>query len=47
MQGPKQLRDATSANLEKRLDELFRSGEDVTVTDSGLPFSLSLRVAFE
>ena len=44
MQGPPQLEQATRPNLEKPLSELIKSGETLTVTDSALPFSMSLSV---
>ncbi|GAA5905675.1 NEDD8-activating protein UBA3 [Sporobolomyces salmoneus] len=47
LQAPPQLELATRPNLEKTLSELFSSGDVLTVTDSGLPFSLDLQVNFE
>ncbi|EGU12679.1 NEDD8 activating enzyme [Rhodotorula toruloides ATCC 204091] len=47
LQAPPQLEEATRPNLEKTLAELMQSGDVVTVTDAGLPFSLDLVVQFE
>lgn len=47
LQNPPQLELATRPNLEKTLAELFISGEILSVTDAGLPFSLSLQITFE
>lgn len=47
LQAPPQLELATRPNLEKTLSELIASGDVLTVTDSGLPFSLDLQVNFE
>lgn len=47
LQAPPQLEEATRPNLEKTLAELMQSGDVVTVTDAGLPFSLDLVVKFE
>lgn len=44
MQGPPQLKAATAPNLDKKLSELFNSGDDIVVTDTSLPFNLGLRV---
>ncbi|KAM0788121.1 hypothetical protein ACM66B_001287 [Microbotryomycetes sp. NB124-2] len=44
LQAPPQLEQLTRPNLEKTLTELFASGDVLTVTDAGLPFSLSLQV---
>ncbi|ORY82400.1 hypothetical protein BCR35DRAFT_331464 [Leucosporidium creatinivorum] len=46
LQAPPQLEAATRPNLEKTLAELFTSGDVLTVTDAGLPFSLNLSVKF-
>ncbi|GAA6012682.1 hypothetical protein JCM11491_002527 [Sporobolomyces phaffii] len=46
LQAPPQLELATRPNLEKTLAELMTSGDVLTVTDSGLPFSLDLQVNF-
>ncbi|GAA5998336.1 NEDD8-activating protein UBA3 [Rhodotorula paludigena] len=47
LQAPLQLEEATRPNLTKTLGELMTSGDVVTVTDAGLPFSLDLIVQFE
>ncbi|KAG0150700.1 hypothetical protein CROQUDRAFT_72584 [Cronartium quercuum f. sp. fusiforme G11] len=46
-QSPPQLRQATEPNLQKKLHELIADGEQITVTDSNLPFSLNLRVTLK
>lgn len=46
LQAPPQLEQATRPNLEKTLQELMTSGDVLTVTDAGLPFSLNLSVKF-
>lgn len=46
LQAPPQLEQATRPNLEKTLGELMTSGDVLTVTDAGLPFSLSLAIDF-
>jgi ubiquitin-activating enzyme E1 C len=47
MQAPKALMDATMPNLCRPLRELIADGEELTVTDQSLPFSLQVRVNFE
>ncbi|KAL8280091.1 hypothetical protein RQP46_007421 [Phenoliferia psychrophenolica] len=47
LQAPPQLELATRPNLEKTLGELLKSGDVLSVTDAGLPFSLSLSITFE
>ncbi|GAA6000392.1 hypothetical protein JCM10207_007993 [Rhodosporidiobolus poonsookiae] len=47
LQAPPQLEAATRPNLQKTLGELLSSGDVVSVTDAGLPFSLDLIVNFE
>lgn len=44
--GPPQLNELTKPNLDKRLKDLLDSGEEVAITDPGLPFSLRLNVIF-
>ncbi|KAF9576261.1 hypothetical protein EC968_009823 [Mortierella alpina] len=39
MQAPKQLEEAMRPNLSKPLKELFSNGDQVTITDSTLPFN--------
>lgn len=46
-QAPPQLEAATRPNLEKTCGELFQEEDEVTVTDAGLPFQLTLRILFE
>lgn len=47
MQAPKALLDATTPNLSKPLaDLLAKGGEELTVTDQSLPFSLQIQVSF-
>lgn len=45
-QAPRQLEEATRPNLQKPLGELFKHGDEITVTDANLPFQLSLRIQF-
>ncbi|KAK2467317.1 hypothetical protein APHAL10511_000552 [Amanita phalloides] len=45
-QAPPQLEEATRPNLSKKVSELVPPGEEITVTASTLPFSLSLRVSY-
>ncbi|KAH0608888.1 uncharacterized protein H6S33_001116 [Morchella sextelata] len=44
--GPPQLMEMTRPNLDKKLKDLMDSGEEVAITDPGLPFSLRLNVIF-
>lgn len=44
--GPPQLNALTRPNLDKKLKDLLESGEEVAITDPGLPFSLRLNVVF-
>jgi len=46
MQSPPQLEEATRGNLTKKLKELFNPGDQVTVTDRGQPFALSLIIYY-
>ena len=46
LQAPPQLEKVTRPNLEKTLGELIGDGDVLTVTDSSLPFSLSLAITF-
>jgi ubiquitin-activating enzyme E1 C len=46
MQAPPQLNALTRPNLEKRLSELIKDGEEVTVTDASLPLSMQLKIHF-
>ena len=46
MQAPKQLEEAMRPNLAKPLKELFSNGDEVTITDSTLPFSMQIQVTF-
>lgn len=43
---PPQLYEQTKGNLEKLVSDLVQDGEDLTVTDPGLPFSLSVTVRY-
>ncbi len=45
-QAPKQLEEATRPNLEKKLCEVVKEGEEITVTDARLPFTLGVVVKF-
>ncbi|BGP14408.1 hypothetical protein JCM10213_004532 [Rhodosporidiobolus nylandii] len=47
LQAPPQLELATRPNLDRTLGELITSGDVLSVTDAGLPFSLSLQVNLE
>src|SRR5690606_2123244 len=44
LQAPKQLEEATRPNLEKKLRDLVEEGDEVVVTDAGLPFSVRLSI---
>ncbi|PWN25814.1 hypothetical protein BDZ90DRAFT_233828 [Jaminaea rosea] len=46
-QAPKQLEEATRPNLERKCAEVFEEGDEVDVTDAGLPFQLTLVITFE
>ena len=46
MQSPPQLEEATRGNLAKKLKELVNQGDQLTVTDRGQPFALSLIINF-
>ncbi|KAJ1024109.1 hypothetical protein NDA16_002948 [Ustilago loliicola] len=45
-QAPRQLEEATRGNLEKKLRELCKDGDQVTITDARLPFTLAVVVKF-
>lgn len=45
-QAPPQLHEQTKGNLEKPVADLVPEGEDVIVTDPGLPFNLSVTVKY-
>lgn len=45
-QAPPQLEANTRPNLEKTCGELLETGDELTVTDAGLPFQLTLKVRF-
>ncbi|KAK4688751.1 NEDD8-activating enzyme E1, partial [Tremellales sp. Uapishka_1] len=45
-QAPPQLFEATKSNLEKKVRDLLRDGDEVTVTDPGLPFTLGVIVKY-
>lgn len=46
-QGPPQLEEATRGNLERECGDVFEEGDEVEVTDAGLPFQLTLVIKFE
>ncbi|KAK9378046.1 uncharacterized protein V2V93DRAFT_376925 [Kockiozyma suomiensis] len=43
---PPQLEEATRPNLAKKVSELIQNGEEVSVTDPALPFSIKLRIRY-
>ena len=45
-QAPPQLEQATRPNLEKKVSDLVKEGESITVTATTLPFNLSLRIKY-
>lgn len=45
LRAPPQLEERTRPNLSKTMNELIESGEEVVVTDPGLPFTLKLKVS--
>lgn len=45
-QAPPQLEQATRANLEKKVEEVCQEGDEITVTDARLPFTLGIVVKF-
>ena len=45
-QAPVQLEEATRPNLEKKLSEVCEEGDEITVTDARLPFTLAIIVKF-
>jgi ubiquitin-activating enzyme E1 C len=45
-QAPPQLEEATRPNLERKVSELVEAGDEIIVTASTLPFSLSLRIRY-
>jgi len=46
-QGPPELRERTISNLDRKMRELVDDGEEVAITDPGLPFSLKLNMVFK
>lgn len=46
MQAPTFLEEQTRPNLEKLLSSLIDEGEEITVTDSNLPISITLAISF-
>lgn len=46
-QAPPQLAEMTRPNLEKKMAELVDHGEEVAITDPGLPFSLRLKIMYK
>ena len=45
-QAPPPLFEQTKGNLEKPVSDLVPEGEDIVVTDPGLPFNLSVTVKY-
>ncbi|SJX66402.1 related to ubiquitin-activating enzyme [Sporisorium reilianum f. sp. reilianum] len=45
-QAPPQLQEATRPNLHKKLAEVCKEGDEITVTDARLPFTLGIIVNF-
>ncbi|KAI5846979.1 hypothetical protein BZA05DRAFT_131686 [Tricharina praecox] len=46
-QGPPELRERTRPNLDRKMRDLVDDGEEVAITDPGLPFSLKLNMVFK
>ncbi|KAK9368545.1 hypothetical protein V1509DRAFT_623226 [Lipomyces kononenkoae] len=46
LQSPPQLEAATRPNLSKKLKELVSNGQEISITDPGLPFSVKLRLLY-
>ncbi|KAK9477148.1 hypothetical protein V1514DRAFT_348411 [Lipomyces japonicus] len=46
LQAPPQLEEATRPNLSKTLKELVLDGEEISITDPGLPFSVKLKIRY-
>ncbi|CAO1616772.1 unnamed protein product [Parajaminaea phylloscopi] len=46
-QGPPQLHEATRPNLDRLCGDLLQDGDEITVTDAGLPFQLTLVVRLQ
>ncbi|KAI5798963.1 hypothetical protein EDC01DRAFT_613415, partial [Geopyxis carbonaria] len=46
-QSPPQLNEITRPNLDKKMKDLVESGEEIAVTDPGLPFNLRLNIIFK
>ncbi|GAO50732.1 hypothetical protein SAICODRAFT_5417 [Saitoella complicata NRRL Y-17804] len=42
LRGPPQLEQATRPNLQKKVGELVEEGEEISITDTSMPFSLRL-----
>ena len=42
-----ELEEATRPNLDKTCGEVLQEGDEVTVTDAGLPFQLTLLIKLE
>ncbi|PWN52476.1 hypothetical protein IE53DRAFT_367179 [Violaceomyces palustris] len=45
-QAPPQIEESTRPNLEKELGQLLEEGDEITVTDAKLPFTLGILVKF-
>lgn len=46
LQAPPQLEEATRPNLQRPLKDMVANGQEVSVTDPGLPFSIKLRIQY-
>ncbi|KAK9458924.1 uncharacterized protein V1516DRAFT_697360 [Lipomyces oligophaga] len=46
LRAPPQLEESTRPNLTKSLRELVSNGQELSITDPGLPFSVKLRILF-
>ncbi|EWC45250.1 hypothetical protein DRE_05977 [Drechslerella stenobrocha 248] len=46
LQAPKQLEEQTRPNLEKKLKELIEAGDELSISDPGMPFNLRLIISF-
>jgi len=46
LQAPKQLEEQTRPNLEKKLKELIEVGDELSISDPGMPFNLRFIISF-
>ncbi|KAF3082645.1 hypothetical protein TWF569_006616 [Orbilia oligospora] len=46
LQAPKQLEEQTRPNLEKQLKELMEEGDELSISDPGMPFNLRFIISF-